>query len=52
VPPAQLGAFLIGTSTVLTVIGVAVAALVVLRTAEWRALAPAGRVPVGAPARP
>jgi hypothetical protein len=35
---AQLGAFVIGTSTVLTAMGVVIAAAVTLRASDWRAL--------------
>jgi hypothetical protein len=53
VPAAQLAAFMIGMSTVLTVIGVGIAALIVLvQGADWRALAATPPVPAAAPARP
>jgi hypothetical protein len=52
VPAAQLGAFLIGMSTVLTLLGVVVAALIVLLGAEWRVLVATARVPGAARARP
>jgi hypothetical protein len=51
-PAARLGAFLIGMSTILTVIGVVVAAaIVLLRGADWRAVAATPRVPAAARAR-
>jgi hypothetical protein len=52
VPAAQLGAFLIGMSTVLTVIGVVIAAAIVLRGADWRAVAAIQRAPAPAAAGP
>jgi hypothetical protein len=52
-PAARLGAFLIGMSTILTVIGVVMAAVIVLlRGADWRALAATARMPAFARARP
>jgi hypothetical protein len=48
---AQLGAFVIGTSTVLTTIGVLIAAAVTLRAADWRTLPTAIRRLRRAPAQ-
>jgi len=43
VPAGQVAAFFVGTSTVLTVVGAALAALICLRTVRWRGLADAVR---------